>query len=68
MNQRQSDERMLSILRRASGGETLTAIAASLGMTSESVRIMARRVVLADLSESGEPESAVRAGYPWRRA
>lgn len=68
MNQRQSDERMLSILRRASGGETLTAIAAALGMTCESVRIMARRVVLADLSESGEPESVVRAGYPWRRA
>nr|WP_010400598.1 sigma factor-like helix-turn-helix DNA-binding protein [Paracoccus sp. TRP] len=64
---RQTDERDLLILSRACAGETLAAIADSLGITKEYVRTIARRVLVADLAESGEPESVVRPAYPWAR-
>jgi len=64
---RQNDERLLLILDRARRGETLGRISASLGLSNEGVRTQTRRVLRADLAESGEPEGAVRLAYPWAR-
>ncbi|WP_449043751.1 sigma factor-like helix-turn-helix DNA-binding protein [Paracoccus versutus] len=64
---RQSDERLLTILDRAYRGETLGRIADDMGLAKESVRTQARRVLRADLSESGEPSGVVRLAYPWAR-
>lgn len=64
---RQSDERLLTILDRAYRGETLSRIADDMGLAKESVRTQTRRVLRADLAESGEPSGVVRLAYPWAR-
>lgn len=64
---RQSDEQLLTILDRAYRGETLGRIADDMGLAKESVRTQTRRVLRADLAESGEPSGVVRLAYPWAR-
>lgn len=64
---RQSDERLLTILDRAYRGETLSRIADDMGLAKESVRTQTRRVLRADLAESGEPSGVARLAYPWAR-
>jgi len=64
---RQNDERLLAVLDRAYRGETLGRIADDMGLAKESVRTQTRRVLRADLAESGEPSGVVRLAYPWAR-
>ena len=65
---REHDELLLVALSRARRGETLAAIAASLGVSADSLRMATRRVFAADQAESGEITPAeIAAHYPWRR-
>lgn len=61
------DALVLALALRRRGGLTLAAIARRLGTDSASLLNRMKRVVEADLAESGEPADAVRAAYPWWR-
>lgn len=62
-NTRADDERVLAWLRMRGLGFTPREIADVSGTTRNAVLGATRRVLMEDLQQSGEPESAVRAGY-----
>lgn len=62
---RDADERLLLMLRRRSRGWTPTQIARLSGgqLSPANVETIMKRILAADLKESGEPEAIVRAAY-----
>lgn len=60
---RRQDERHLAWLRLRTDGISCRKIAKMWGMTDAAVVDATNKPFLADLAESGEPESEVRKGY-----
>lgn len=62
---RDADERLLLMLRRRFRGWTKTQIARASGghLSPNNVDTILKRILAADLKESGEPEETVRAAY-----
>lgn len=60
---RKDDERLLLILALRKRGVPSAKVAEAAGMSRANVDNAVSRVRLADLAESGEPESVVRRGY-----
>lgn len=62
-NQRAGDERLLEWLARRTAGETCRAIGEDFGISAVDVNKATRRVLDADIAESGEPVARVRKAY-----
>lgn len=60
---RQSDERILSLLAARAKGHTAREVGAMAGLHKTYVRAIVSRIMAADLAESGEPEHVVRRAY-----
>lgn len=62
---RAADERLLLMLRRRSRGWTLAQVARTSDgtLSAGNVATILKRILAADLKESGEPEEIVRAAY-----
>lgn len=60
---RAADEEILAMLRLRRNGRGCSDIAAMFHTTQQNVSFHTAKILKADLAESGEPASSVRAGY-----
>ena len=60
---RSSDERILYLVRRRAAGANTVALAEEIGTVKQFAAAVTRRVMEADIAESGEPQADVAAHY-----
>jgi hypothetical protein len=60
---RESDERILHLVRRRAAGANTVTLAEELGTVKQFAATVTRRVMEADIAESGEPQADVAAHY-----